>query len=375
MKRALIMLAALVLIAGCQANRWEDDRLELGMTPGRMVCDGGRLYVADRQRVLVVDEATGRVLRQFDGVERYPVYEESTRRGGLEAGREGEAFDPGLPEPGTLHPCRIGSIAVAGGKLFANEIFAGNLLIWDLARPGAPARLKMPDQGELVAAPGGKEVYYASNGTAFFRIDTRTDRPTRVRYPTGAKGIGAARVGPDGRMLYLALQRGAQAAGATPPLRPDWSNGMGRTGPLLAVYDLVEQRYVGLHGIGDTRFARSDDASIPTSLSFSEDGTTLYITLWQCGVGVHVFDVRDRRLLDPLVLPDTRRNGDTQFPECWDAAQRGDHLYVVQGHDPRLVRVDLRDGSVAPVARSGKTVCRNAETIYVAVSRGIQRIR
>ena len=69
--------------------------------------------------------------------------------------------------------------------------------------------------------------------------------------------------------------------GTANPLKQSFS------GPLLAEYDLVKKRYVALQSIGDTRFERGDDTSIPTSLCMSEDGTSLYVTLWQCGIGVH----------------------------------------------------------------------------------------
>ena len=264
----LAMMAAIA--AGCQShekmleqsgenlNEWSGERLDVGITPEHIVCRDGRLYLAGRTQVLVLDEKTGRLLRRFDGLSRYAAYYPS--------GPEGNPS----PQRGELHPCWIGSIAVGGGKLFANEVFAGSLLVWDLDNSGPPLRLKMPDQGKLVAAPSGREVYYASNRDAFYRIDVRSLQPTLIPYPKGSKGIGGVLVSPDGLRLYLAIGRGAREAGAEAPAAVAGSvNPLKATfsGPLLAEYNLAEDRYEALRSIGDTRLERGgDDASIPTSL-------------------------------------------------------------------------------------------------------------
>ncbi len=367
MKWSALALAILSAVsAGCRARgdlyRWDGDRLAAGMTPDHILCHGGRIYLADNARILSLDERTGRLLWQFDNVSKHPAFHSPTRQG------------TACFQRGRLHPCWIGSIAVAGGRLFANEIFAGNLMVFDLDEPGPPTRLKMPDQGQLAAAPSGSEVYYASNEAAFYRIDARSLEPLRVPYPTGAKGIGGVLAGPDGRKLYLAIQRGARKAGAeAPPTAAGPSNPLKQlySGPLLAEYDLAEDRYDHLASIGDTRFERGDDASIPTSLSLSEDGRSLYVTLCQCGIGVHVYDVGDHCLRVPLALPDAPGGN---WPNCWRSAQIGKGLYVTLGHQTHLVRVSLADGSITRMGASGKAICRSGTSLYVAAPGGIRRI-
>ena len=231
-------------------------------------------------------------------------------------------------------------------------------------------RLKMPDQGVLTAAPSGKEAYYASNEDAFYRIDARSLQAYRVPYPRGARGIGGAVVSPDGRTLYLAIQRGARETGAKAP--PSVAGLANRSGPLLAEYDLVERRYVALRSIGDTRVERVDDASIPTSLCLSEDGRSLYITLWQCGIGVHVYDVADHCLREPIVLPDAPG---LNWPICWTAAQDGNDLYVTLDHQTHLVRVDIARGRSTEMGTSGKAICRGGGNLYISIPEGIRRIR
>jgi hypothetical protein len=357
----LAMMAA--FSAGCQdcqdVSGWSGDQLAVGIRPEHIVCRDGRLYIAGGTHILVLDEKTGRLLRRFDGLSRYGAWRDDRDADGNVVCARGE-----------WHPCHVGAIAVAGNRLFATEVFAGDLLVFDLDAWGAPMRLKMPDQGVLAAAPSGKEAYYASNEDAFYRIDARSLQAYRVPYPRGARGIGGALVSPDGRTLYLAIQRGAREAGAKAP--PSIAGLANRSGPLLAEYDLVERRYVALRSIGDTRVERDDDASIPTSLCVSDDGKSLYITLWQCGIGVHVYDVADHCLREPIVLPDAPG---LNWPNCWSAAQAGNDLYVTLDHQTHLVRVNIARGRSTEMGTSDKAICRGGGNLYISISNGIRRIR
>jgi hypothetical protein len=359
----LPMMAALA--AGCQGSglvEWSGEHVDVGAAPEHIVWEGGRLYLASGRQVLVLDEGTGRLLRRFSDVSMYVAYDPADPNANCPA------------QKGQLHPCQIGSIAVAGGKLFANEVFAGNLMVWRLDESGPPVRVRMPDQGRLVAARSGREVYYAGKD-AFYRIDVHSLQPTRVSYPKGSKGVGGVLASPDGRMLYLAIARGAREGGAqAPPEVAGPANPLEQTysGPLLAEYDLVERRYIALRSIGDTTVARGDDASIPTSLCLSEDGKSLYITLWQCGIGVHVYDVGDHCLRKPLVL---NAVPGLKWPNCWRSVQAGKDIYVTLNHQSHLVRIDIATGHVTEMGESGKALCRNGPCLYVASSTGIRRIR
>ena len=353
--------------AGCQGREevvgWSGDELAVGIRPEHIVCQNGRLYIAGGTHILALDEETGKLLRRFDGFSMYEAWRDERDPDGNVVCARGE-----------LHPCHVGAIAVAGNRLFATELFAGNLLVLDLDTWGPPMRLKMPDQGVLAAAPSGREVYYASNEEAFYRIDARSLQAYRVPYPKGARGIGGALVSPDGRTLYLAIQRGARDAGAKAPpsVPPSVAGPANRSGPLLAEYDLTERRYVALRSIGDTRVQRVDDASIPTSLCLSQDGKSLYITLWQCGIGMHVYDVADHCLREPIVLPDA---SGLNWPNCWSAAQAGNDLYVTLDHQTHLVRADIVRGQITELGKSDKAVCRSGNNLYVSISNGIRRIR
>jgi sugar lactone lactonase YvrE len=141
---------------------------------------------------------------------------------------------------------------------------------------------------------------------------------------------------------------------------------------MLAEYNLAEQRYVALRSIGDTRFERGDDASIPTSLCLSQDGKSLYITLWQCGIGVHIYDLADHCLRKPLNLPDVPG---LQWPNCWTSDQVGKYLYVTLNHQTHLVRVDIATAQITELGPSDKALCRSGRDLYVAAPRGIRKIR
>lgn len=367
-----MVAASMIMTAigtGCQDGEkpfgWSGDQLAVGISPEHMVCQDGRLYIAGGTHLLVLDEKTGSLLRRFDDFAKYGAwFDELDAQGSVSQAR------------GEWHPCHVGAIAVAAGKVFVAEVFAGNLLVLDLSTSGQPVRLKMPDQGVLVAVPSGREIYYASNSeNAFYRIDARSLQAHRVPYPKGAHGIGAALVSPNGRTLYLAIQRGAREAGAEAPSDTAGpANPVKQTfsGPLLAEYDLVARCYVALRSIGDTRVERDDDASIPTSLCLSDDGKSLYITLWQCGVGVHVYDVGDHCLRKPLLLPDARG---WNWPNCWMSAQAGNDLYATLSHDTHLVRLAMPGGQVTEMGPSGKAICRNGRTLYVSTANGVRRIR
>ena len=366
---ALFLATMAAVLTGCQGGEklfeWSGDQLAVGIRPQHMACQDGRLYLAGGANILVLDEKTGRLLRRFDEFAKYGAWFDEPDPQGNASWQRGE-----------WHPCHVGAIAVAGGRLFAVEVFAGNLLVFDLSEWGPPMRLKMPDQGVLAAAPSGQEIYYAGNSeNAFYRIDARSLRASRVPYPKGARGIGAALVSPDGRTLYLAIQRGSREAEAEPPPAVAGSaNPMEQSysGPLLAEYDLTARCYAALRSIGDTRVERGDDASIPTSLCLSEDGRSLYITLWQCGIGVHVYDVGDHCLRKPLVLPDAPG---WSWPNCWTSAQAGNDLYVTLTHQTHLLRVDISGGQITEMGASGKAICRSGRNLYVATGNGIRRIK
>jgi DNA-binding beta-propeller fold protein YncE len=240
------------------------------------------------------------------------------------------------------------AMCAAHGRLFVVQAFVQGLLVLEAGSMRVLARLEVSDsQGMLAVAPDEESVYYAGNlERGFDIIDVRTLAARRVRYPPGGHGIGAVAVSPDGKRLYLAIQRGAREAHAAPPSQLAGPvNPLEQTysGPLLAVYDLTRDEYVALASIGDTLRSRGDDSSIPTGLAFGPNGRKLYISMVQCSVGVHVFDTETNVLEKPLTF---QQRGPATEPDCTDVLCGQGKLFVTLRSTGEVLSVDPESGKV-----------------------------
>src|SRR5262249_19683331 len=155
-------------------------------------------------------------------------------------------------------------------------------------------------EGYFVAAADGKTVYYATNRKGELHIiDPETYRIQTVPYPEGGRGIGIQSValGPDGRHLYLGIQRGGKAPA-----------GAARTGgPFLAVYALTKRAYVGTTYLGPTA-ADDNDPAIPAQLAFAPDGKHLYLGTFQSRAGIQVLDTATLQLGAGIAFPKGPKN-------------------------------------------------------------------
>ena len=160
-------------------------------------------------------------------------------------------------------------MVVANGKLFILPAFTKSLLVLDVSTLNLKAMLPLGGDAKLTVSPNERFVYRASNiKPEFHIIDTRTLKFRSVPYPKGGRGIGAIAVSPDGRQLYLGIQRGGSRKKGPPVFG-------GNT--FLAVYDLVKQRYVGTVYLAEVNNGRSDDST--PSVLLVRPGGLLYVGL------------------------------------------------------------------------------------------------
>ncbi|WP_148618859.1 YncE family protein [Mariniblastus fucicola] len=223
-------------------------------------------------------------------------------------------------------------MAVAKERLFVNQAFGSSILVLDSRTLREITRIELdkPSQGKVTAAPDGNAVYFASNiERAFYAFDPFCTWLKRTPYPDGGHGIGAVVVSPDSRRLYLGIQRGASADNADPP-----SELAGKVnpleqlygGPMLSIYDVAEERYIASKSIGDTMLERGVDSSIASGMVFSNDAKSLFISMRQCVVGVHIFGVAQNRLLKPVAFPTTLERH--RIRGCNDVVVHDDKVFV-----------------------------------------------
>jgi hypothetical protein len=249
-----------------------------------------------------------------------------------------DAYEAYRPDPagGEIREVRRaagGDLVLAGGKIFVAQVFQGSLLVVDQATFTPVKRLPLGGEGCLAASSDGKTVFFASNTRAEFHvIDTRTYGHRTVAYPPGGHGIGCLAVSPDGRRLYLGIQRGGKMRDGT-----QLSGG----NCFLAVYDLAKQGYAGTVFLARKRPDGSGDDGLPTSFAFSPDGKRLYIGTSQCEAGVLVVDTQELRPLENLYFGSQEQVPAFPWVDPIGVAVYGRWLLVAVRHNRELAVVDL----------------------------------
>jgi sugar lactone lactonase YvrE len=239
-------------------------------SPHDLLLDRGRLYVScfHGAHLSVVETRSRRTAQRV----HLDAYESVTGPGadGRGAARR------------EVHLCPPGDLIATEGKLFVGQVFSDSLVVFDPATMWVIKRLPIAGEGYFAASPDGKAVYFASNAKGeFYVIDTDSYRFRAVPYPAGGRGIGAVAVSPDGKRLYLGIQRSGTA--------PD---GKARAGGncFLAAYDLESQRYAGTVYLAQLLPSGESDDGIPRKLLFSADGRRLYAGMAQSLAGLYVID-------------------------------------------------------------------------------------
>lgn len=339
----IILMIATLLASGCQQTRTArtehtsvycpaDGVIPLDGRPSDILHYDGRLYVTsfNDRKIWVIDATTGRELQRY---EKFDHYMKNVKERNDEGNITGERTE-------RRQAC-AGDMVIARDKLFVEQVFCNSLLVLNKDTLHPIGRVETEGSGDMIASPDGKKLYFASNSERHFRIiDVMTYEQEEVAYPKGGRGIGSIAVSPDGKRLYLGIQRGAGVAGADAP-----SEVAGPVNPLnqpstalLAIYDLVQERYVALKSIGDTLEVRADDSSLPSAFAFSTDGLTLYIAMGQCMAGVHVLDTVSNELRRPITFASMHKG--FPWPGCTDIACEDGNIYVTVGSNHELVVLD-----------------------------------
>jgi DNA-binding beta-propeller fold protein YncE len=236
-----------------------------------------------------------------------------------------------------------GALIVANDKLFVGQIFANVVEVYDLKTLRPVKQLPLVGGGCFAAAADGKTVYYATNAqNEFHIIDTETYRYETVAYPEGGRGIGinSVALSPDGKRLYLGIQRGGKS--------PD---GAARAsgGCFLAVYDLTKRAYLANTYLGPTDGAVDPDPAIPAQMAFAPDGRQLYVGTFQSRAGIQVVDTVTLRLGTSIAFPKGPRNRHFAWVDPLCVSVYRGWLLAVNRNNNELVVVDR--GSAQTVAR------------------------
>ena len=193
-----------------------------------------------------------------------------------------EALLPGDPKN------LVGALAVAGDRLFVAEVFANSTLVFDLRKRQLLQKLPVGGGGALAAAPDGRRLYFGHNDEpALCIIDAATCELRKVAYPelpTGqGKGCSAAIVSPDGKRLYLGIQRPT---------------------PFLAVYDIAEGRFEHLIHLYQPEWGDDEGTKrgIAADLAFSADGKRLFVGMSQSVKGILVVDCRTHEVVSNIAF-------------------------------------------------------------------------
>jgi DNA-binding beta-propeller fold protein YncE len=284
MTASLLLLAGLAFGAEPAPVTLPARVLSLPTDPAHLLVDGKRLYVSGfHSGKLVRISARGKKAANellLDAFENYRT-------------------DPEQGEVREVRRAAGGDLVLADGKIFVGQVFQGTLLVVDRETFTPVKRLPLGGEGRLATGKDGRTVFFASNlKDEFYIIDTRTYEHRTVAYPPGGRGIGCLAVSPDGRRLYLGIQRGGR--------RRDGGQLSGGN-CFLAVYDLVQQGYAGTVFLAQKRADGGGDDGLPTSLAFSPDGDRLYIGTFQSEAGVLVVDTHKLELVGNIPFRSNRQ--------------------------------------------------------------------
>jgi DNA-binding beta-propeller fold protein YncE len=340
--------------------------LEIDGIPQHLLLDQGKLYAScfHGANLAVIDARSRRLLRQV----HLDAYESVTEARGAKTR--------------AVHLCPPGDLVVANGKLFVGQVFSDFLVVFDIATMWVVKRIPIEGEGYFAAAADGQTVYFASNRkNEFYIIDTNTYGFRTIPYPAGGRGIGSIALSPDGKRVYLGIQRGGQA--------PDGRDHAGGNS-FLAVYDLAKQAYAGSLYLAQILQAGESDDSIPRKLLFSSDGRRLYAGMFQSLAGIYVIDPEKLRIERSVTFAPNPRNrhfiwvdplGLATYQSWLLAANRNNReLVVLDGSSyqvlARLSFADDRRG-IANVVVAGDRIYLNDEdsrAVYELNGRSLARI-
>ncbi len=318
MTSLLLLLAGLMIGAEPDKVTLPTRMLTLPTDPVHLRIAGKRLYVSGfHSGKLVMVPARGKKPAKELRLDAYETYRTDPKKG----------------EVREIRHAAGGDLVLANGKIFVGQVFQGTLLVVDQVTFTPVKRLPLGGAGCLAASKDGKTAFFASNTRAeFHSIDTRTYEHRTIAYPPGGRGIGCLAVSPDGRRLYLGIQRGGKMC-----------DGKQLSGGnfFLAVYDLAKQDYAGTVFLAQKRPDGTGDDGLPTSFAFSPNGKRLYIGTLQSEAGVLVVDTQKLELLKSLSFSSRHQVPASPWVDPLSVAVYDRWLLVAVRHNQELAVVDL----------------------------------
>lgn len=274
-------------------------------------------------------------------------------------------------EARTIRYAAGGDITFAHGKLFVCQIFQGSLLVIDAATFIPVKRIPLGGEGRLVASPDGKTVYFANNlKQEFYVIDTKSYQHQTVAYPEGGRGIGTLTISPDGKRLYLGIQRGGRMA-----------NGKLLNGgnSFLAVYDFEKENYVGTVYLAQKLANGSSDDAIPCSFALSPKGHLLYVGRFQSEADLMVIDTNKLQQFQKIPLLSIEKNANAMSGAGQSVARFQRWLLIGHREQRRILVMDLTSNKViatitAPGFAQLTDIVVNEKSVYLLESRGVKII-
>lgn len=185
-----------------------------------------------------------------------------------------------------------GNMIIADGRLFVGQTFSNSILVIDIATKSIVNRIVIPGGGEghLTSSIDGKFIYFASNKeNCFFIIKSATYDYKSVPYPDGGRGSMSILAHPKKPYLYVGIQRGGSINGKT------YSGG----NSFLAVYDLVNKKYIKNLYLAEITNNRSDDSS-PACILYDGDHY-IYVGMFQSNKGIYKIDGTNHNIIQNIM--------------------------------------------------------------------------
>ena len=297
------------------------DALEIGARPSELLVHDGKLYVGSFHgaHITVFDLKTRRQLRRIrlDAyINRNPIVVN-----GKPVGFRSE-----------VRICPPGDMVVASGRIFVNQMCGDSVAVLEVPSLKIVKRLPI-GVGSTIASGDGKTVYHADGlRNCFHIVDAETLACETIGFPEGGRGVGALSLSPDGKRLYVGIQRGGTA--------PDGKKRRSSGNAFLAVYDLVRKRYVGTVYLAQLTEGGGSDDSIPKQILATADGRLLYIGMFQSLAGIRVVDTQALRIVRDIVFKKNARNRHFEWVDAFSLALYDDWLLSVNRNNRELAVID-----------------------------------
>jgi len=230
-----------------------------------------------------------------------------------------------------------GDMVIAGGTLFVGQVFSKFLLVIDLQSNEIIERIPIEGEGKFAIAPGESEIYFGSNKeNAFYRIDPQTFSTRKIPYKTGWRGTSSIYAHPDGRRLFIGIQRG----GITPEGQELGGNSR------LAVYDLRDQHFITSINLANPN-SPDQDVGTPHCITYSADEGLIYVGMFQSSRGIIRIDERSHQIVDSIEFEKKFKKDRREWVDPLSQIHLGSLLFTLNRNNYELAILDKRTREVS----------------------------